>query len=112
MKSLSINRQEAEQLWIDDNTTDGNNVVLLPEVAEMEKKAKQLPRHYVVGKQRKASTKERKVDYTKKDIMNDLQKALPPSATNISLKNELELSFTYNSENYTLKLTRHRAKKG
>ena len=67
MKTLSLTREEAEQLWEDDNSDE-----ILPEVAELTEKAKKnLKRQYEINpdKKRKASTKERKVNTTKKFLL-------------------------------------------
>ena len=55
MKTLSLTREEAEQLWEDDNSDE-----MLPEVAELTEKAKKnLKRQYEINpdKKRKATTK-------------------------------------------------------
>ena len=52
MEKLEISREEAEQLWEDDHED-----TVLPEVAEMEKKAKKLRRYEKSDAPRKTSTK-------------------------------------------------------
>ena len=63
-------------------------------------------------KPRKTTTKERKVDETKgqllarvKDLMEEM------GATDLAVKTETELHFTYGGASYTFKLTKHRPPK-
>lgn len=108
MQLLKISREEAEQLWIDDHSDE-----ILPEVAEMEKKAKKI-KNYVSSaeKHKKKAPKERKIDEEKKRILNDVRVLVEGlQATNVTLKNEAELSFTLNENDYTFKLIKHRKPK-
>ncbi len=110
MKTLSLTREEAEQLWEDDNSDE-----ILPEVAELTEKAKKnLKRQYEINpdKKRKTSTKERKVNTTKKFLLEKFAETL----TNLGIaemqtKTETEISFEYDNKKYTLKLTEHRPPK-
>lgn len=83
------------------------------EMAEMEIKAnKNVKRYEQSDKPRKKSTRERKVDNTKKRLLDDcrvLLEGLGAIITNI--KTETEISFTFNEEKYTLKLIKHRPPK-
>lgn len=108
MKILQISREEAEQLFEDDHSDE-----ILPEVAEMEKKAKQLKRHYETAdkKERKASTRERKVDKEKKFLLAEIEKVIGKIATIQNIKTETEISFLYKNSEYSIKLTKHRKKK-
>lgn len=64
-------------------------------------------------KPRKTSVKERKVDKTKKRFLNGCRIYLEGCGCEIeSLKTETELTFNFEGESYTLKLTKHRPKKG
>lgn len=107
MEKLGISREEAEQLWEDDHED-----YVSPEMAEMERKAKQIKRYEKAEKPRKKTTKERKVDEEKKRFLNDY-KTLTEGLGGIvtAVKNEAEFSFTYNENSYTLKLIKHRAPK-
>lgn len=84
-------------------------------MAEMELGAKANYKNYVQSaeKPRKKVVKERKVDELKKELFGYIEKALQENtnATDFSLKTETELSFNIGSENYTLKLTKHRPPK-
>ena len=107
MKTLSLTREEAEQLWEDDNSDE-----MLPEVAELTEKAKKnLKRQYETNpdKKRKASTKERKVNTTKKFLLEKFIEAFKClNITEYQLFTETEIDFKYNDKTYTLKLTEHK----
>lgn len=81
-------------------------------MAEMEIRASQ-NRHYEKSETpRKPPTKERKVDETKKRILNNCKVLLEGmGAVVISMKTETEVTFTFEEETYTLKLTKHRQPK-
>lgn len=107
VEKLGINRQEAEQLFEDDYSNE-----VLPEVAEMEEKAKELGRHYEMeNKKRKPSTRERKIDNQKKEIIATLVEKLKESAEVTNIKTETEISFSQGGEDFTIKLIKHRKKK-
>ena len=108
MEKLDISREEAEQLWEDDH--EGYES---PEMAEMEKKAKQLKRYEKSGVAKKRTPKERKVDEEKKHLLacyRALTEGLE-GTTITAVKNEAEFSFTLNGNSYTVKLIKHRAPK-
>lgn len=105
MTKLKISREEAEQLWEDDQED------YIGEVGEeMTKKAKEIKRYEKADKPKSKSKKERKVDENKKVILDKLHKALETFVKITNVKTETEISFVYNDENYTLKLTKHRKK--
>ena len=107
MAKLDLNRQEAEQLFEDDNSDE-----MLPEVAEMTAKAKENCKIYVRGdKKRTPTKKERKIDNTKKYLLSLFQNVLPTTVQNVSIKTETELNFDFEGEKYTVKLTKHRPPK-
>ena len=110
MKTLSLTREEAEQLWEDDNSDE-----MLPEVAELTEKAKKnLKRQYEINpdKKRKASTKERKVNTTKKFLLEKFAETLINlGIEEMQTKTETEISLEYDNKKYTLKLTEHRPPK-
>lgn len=81
-------------------------------MAEMEMKAANIRHYEKSDKPRKPSTKERKVDKTKKRILNNCRALLEGmGATAVSEKTETEVTFTFEEEVYTLKLTKHRQPK-
>ena len=106
MKKLGISREEAEQLYEDDLEDyigeDGE---------EMTEKAKAIQHREQGEKSRKKSTRERKIDEAKKEILDRMHKSLETFVIITNVKTETEISFIYNDENYTLKLTKHRPKK-
>lgn len=105
MTKLKISREEAEQLWEDDQED------YIGEVGEeMTKKAKEIKRYEKADKPKSKSKKERKVDENKKAILDKLYKALETFVKITNVKTETEISFVYNDENYSLKLTKHRKK--
>ena len=80
------------------------------EMAEMEIKA---GGHYEKSdKPRKAVKKERKVDETKKRILNNCRVLLEGmGAETASVKTETEIVFLFGGDEYSLKLVKHRPKK-
>lgn len=106
MKALGISKEEAINMWLDDNDYTENEVV-----EELTKKAKSVKRYEQAEKPRKKVTKERKVDEEKKNLINILVTALGNEVSNISVKNEAEISFICNENSYTIKLVKHRPPK-
>lgn len=82
------------------------------EMAEMEIKANK-NRHYEKSdKPRKTATKERKVDSTKKRLLADCKVLLEGlGAIILDVKTETEISFSFENEEYSFKLVKHRPKK-
>ena len=82
------------------------------EMAEMEIKATANRRYEQAENKKPRKTKERKVDSTKKKILELLTEVLVDyGCLIVSTKTETEISFSFKDENYTLKLTKHRPKK-
>ena len=108
MKTLDLTREEAEQLWEDDNSD-----TMTEEHAILDKKAKENnPRHFgETTKERKKTTRERKVDTVKKYLLDLIVEGLKGSVECIEYQNEVSISFKYGEDNYSLKLTRHRQPK-
>ena len=93
--SEPVTREEAEQM------------------AEMEIKAGGLRRYEKSETSRKPSTKERKIDETKKRILNNCRVLLEGmGAVSAQMKTETEVNFTFEGEEYSLKLIKHRKKEG
>ena len=83
------------------------------EMAEMEIKANGIKRYEKSDKPRKKTTRERKVDETKKKILLGCKCFIEGlGGVVVSIKTETEVKFTFEGEEYTLKLTKHRPKKG
>ena len=106
MKALGISEEEAVNMWLDDNDYTENEVV-----EELTKKAKSVKRYEQAEKPRKKTVKERKVDEEKKHLINILVTSLNGEVSNISVKNEAEISFICNENSYTIKLVKHRPPK-
>lgn len=119
MELLGISREEAEQLWEDDHSD-----TVLPEVAEMEKKAQKIRRYEKSDAPRKKSERVRKVDEVKVEIIKSVAKNLSrvvierdEEATDlfaenvVILKPEKEITFTIGEDHYSISLTKHRAPK-
>jgi len=103
MEKLGISREDAEQLWEDDQAD-----YIGEEGEEMTKNAKEL-RRYEKGKtSRKKMVKERKVDTIKKHLFDLVINGIAEEVEQIERHNEVSIAFIYNNENYSLKLTRHR----
>ena len=82
------------------------------EIADLEIKAKTNgERRYEQSKPKNKTTKERKVDETKKHLFEIIIASLENEVENGSLKNEVEYSFDFGEDRYTLKLTKHRPPK-
>ena len=108
MKTLDLTREEAEQLWEDDNSDE-----MTPEQAELTAKAKDLGRHTGEStKERKPREKVRKVDEEKKMILAEFAESLNGINAEITeIKTETEIIFKYGDNVYTVKLTKHRPPK-
>ena len=99
MKSLKISREEAEQLWEDDQAD-----YIGEEGEEMTKKAKEIKRY-----EKSNETKERKVDTEKLDLLNSIEKGLKEHhGVSATYENEVKLHFEYNGNKYSVTLTKHR----
>lgn len=101
MKSLEISREEAEQLWEDDQADfigeDGE---------KMQEKAKKIKPKADRKKVSKVN-KERKIDIEKLEILSTLSETLTIMGYEPQIEKEVAIHFG----NYTLKLTRHRPNK-
>lgn len=117
MDKLGITKAEAEQLWQDDHED-----YVSPEMAEMEKKAKQIKRYEKSDTPRKKTSRERKPDPDKREIISTVAKNLERCVfdrvddydlcVDIKiLKPEREITFRVGSDEYSLVLTKHRPKK-
>ena len=103
MEKLKISREDAEQLWEDDQAD-----YIGEEGEKMTENAKDL-RRYEKGKtSRKKMAKERKVDTIKKHLFDLVINGIAEEVEQIERHNEVSIAFVYNDENYSLKLTRHR----
>lgn len=107
MKLLDIPRNEAIQLWLDDNDYTENETV-----EELTEKAKAIRRYEKSDNKRKKTTKERKVDEEKRRLLTGFRiYAEGAGGVVTNIKNEAEFSFTFGENNYTVKLVKHRPPK-
>ena len=82
------------------------------EIADLEIKAKANgKRRYEQSKPKNKTVKDRKVNETKKHLFEIIIASLENEVENGSLKNEVEYSFDFDGDRYTLKLTKHRPPK-
>ena len=83
------------------------------EMAEMELGAKDNVKTYVKSDKsvnRKKTVRERKVDTKKSNILSMLAVGLTNNNIDFELHNENKIIFTFNGDNYTVNLIRHRNK--
>ena len=116
MTTLKCSRAEAIDLIECDDAIDKGD----KELFALTKEQKQLVRK-ITKAERKPSEKrerktERKVDEDKKFIFDNVKvlfegMALNGTVESLSFKNESEISFSYNGAEYSVKFTKHRAKK-
>ena len=106
MQKLDISREEAEQLFEDDE-----NDFIGEEGEQMSEQAKKVGRHYEQKGERKKSTRERKIDEDKLKLMECVQLGIEKIVQNLQVKTENECSFVYNDCEYSLKIIKHRPKK-
>lgn len=108
MQVLGLTREQAEQLWEDDNSD-----FVSEEMAEMERKAKANRRYEQSSKPRAKAKRELKIDEDKVKIINFLMRILADSdVSQLEVKNpQREVVFQFNGADYSLTLTKHRPKK-
>lgn len=108
MKVLGISREEAEQLWEDDQ-----NDFIGEEGEEITRKAKEIKRYEKGDKPKEKKKREIKLDEDKVKIINFLERMMIDSdALNVFVKNpQKEITFQYNGCEYSLNLVKHRPPK-
>lgn len=83
------------------------------QMAEMEIKASGMRRYEKSEAPRKSTKRERKVDLTKQRVLRNCKVLLEGmGATKAEMKTETEVIFTFEEEEYSLKLIKHRKKDG
>ena len=81
-------------------------------IAKMEMGAKEIKRYEQSDEKKARKPRERKVDGEKKNLLACIRGLIEGlGAVSIETKTETEISFTFNGNPYTLKLTKHRPKK-
>ena len=107
MKKLDLSRAEAIQLLQDDE--DDVSVDLTAEQKKVVKKMTQGDRKKEVTPRKR----ERKIDVTKQRLLNDFRVLVEGlGGQTIALKSETELEFLFEGASYSVKLIKHREKKG
>ena len=112
MTKLGLTRDEAIALYLEDEAVDKMSMkeVTSDLTAEQKKTIKNATK--TTSKKREASKRERKVDETKKVILEVLDGALFDELNIVSeWENEVALHFTYEGAKYDLKLIKHRPPK-
>lgn len=118
MEKLGISKEEAIQLYEDDR--DGYES---PEMKEMERKAKHVKRYEKGATPRKKTTREKKIDPIKREIISTITNNLSrcwfdelgdeqnePHLIHVT-NPERYIDFFVGSDHYTITLTKHRAPK-
>ena len=106
METEKMDRETAVRCYFEDmGLIDAGEKATITEVASTPQK-----RRYVKSdKPRKKAERVRKVDEEKKVILDKLMSVIDAEKT---VKNEAEFSFNLNGTDYTVKLVKHRPKKG
>lgn len=106
METEKMDRKTAVRCYFEDmGLIDAGEKATITEIASTPQK-----RRYVKSdKPRKKTERVRKVDEEKKVILNKLMSVIDVEKT---VKNEAEFSFNLNGTDYTVKLVKHRPKKG
>ena len=109
MKWIKLTKDEAIQLWLEDN-----DYVVNEEVEKLTAKAKanKTERVQASAGKRKKTVKERKVDAEKGRLLGDIKVLLEGLGADIhGVKTETEVTFAFNGNEYTVKLTKPRPPK-
>ena len=117
MQVLGLTREEAEQLWEDDNSDFVND-----EMAEMERKAKANRRYELSSRLISKAKREPKIDQEKVNILVEIENAMDSRHSiiddgewdfeNVIIVNpQREITFRVGENEYSLVLTKHRPKK-
>lgn len=115
MKTLGCTEAEAIQIIKDDEAIEKGEK-LFEQTAEQKKATKQMA-SAGGGKHKEKAKRERKVDADKQTIIGVIHDGLERELvdwglmTNLITKNESELILTYNENEYTVKLIKHRKPK-
>ena len=107
-RELDLSEEDAVRMFFEDwEYIPAGSKVKIERVKDIQTKKE----YAKSDKPRKASTKERKVDETKKRFLNGFRIYLEGCGCEIvNLKTETELTFNFENEQYTVKLTKHRRK--
>lgn len=107
-RELDLSEEDAVRMFFEDwEYIPAGSKVKIERVKDIQTKKE----YAKSDKPRKTSTKERKVDETKKRFLNGFRVYLEGCGCKIvNLKTETELTFNFENEQYTVKLTKHRKK--
>lgn len=116
MSTLKCTREEAIDLIACDDAIDKGDKELFALTKEQKQLVRKITKADRAPTEKRERKTERKVDADKKyifDCVKTLFEGMELNATieNLSLKNESEISFSYNGAEYSVKFTKHRAKK-
>ena len=112
MKANHCSREEAISIINWDMEIDAGNKELGAPTPEQKKLVRNLLKADKDPTEKRSVKRERKVDDDKLTIFTLIQQALiDPDISALTCKNEAEISFSYKGSEYTVKLTKHRAKK-
>lgn len=112
MKKAKIDALALEIMKEFEGDNDGLTLEEAREMAEWELKEKANRRYEKSDTPKKKAEKVRKVDETKKKFINGFRVYLEGCGCKVDpLKNETDLHFSFENENYSVKLTKHRAPK-
>ena len=112
MRTLHCTREEAIDVIKCDDEIDGGNTELFALTADQKKMVRNLTKADRDPTVKREVKRDRKIDDDKLAIFTILKESLEGAEIeNLTCKNEAEISFAYNGNEYTVKLTKHRAKK-
>ena len=113
IEKLEISISEACDLILEESGKVEESAETKAEIKAKETADRKNKRRYEKSdKVRKTSIKERKVDATKGFLLGKVKEVVDAvGGSNISVKTETELHFTYEGAEYTFKLTKHRPPK-
>lgn len=113
MQKLDCTREEAIEILQEDEAIDKMTSVkeVQSDLSEEQKKAAKAAT--ITGSKKRTSIKrERKVDATKKKLIDCIRILIEGLHGVVEpLKNESEMHFTFNGDNYTIRLIKHRPPK-
>ena len=109
MKEFNLDEDTAARMFFEDwEYIEPGSKVKIERVKDIKTKKE----YAKSDKVRNSKPKERKVDATKGKILSECRKLMEGLGAEITAtKTETELTFTFEGESYTLKLTKHRAPK-
>ena len=114
MKANHCSREEAIDILTWDYEIDHGNTENGAMTAEQKALVRKLTKADKDPTVKRTAKRERKIDENKETIFKILKAALEncdETLSEFTFKNESEISFTYNDENFSVKLTKHRVKK-